>query len=714
MANKLPMAKFSMTMETGKILAWFKQEGDANEKGEAILDIETDKVSIKIESPFAGILLKIIAEKGAVVPVTNTIAIFGESGEDITELLKEVEQEKKVTPPAAGAPRAARAARAKGTQTGGKILASPRAKRLAKENNLDLTNVVGSMPGGEIVEADVIKALAQPRGNRLVPPVKLHPDLTIKGEVDVEGIRKVISDRMYYSLQSAAQLTITTEVDMRAASDFRQQVAKETGERVSFTDILIFVTAASLEKYPKFNASVDPSGEFYSLIETINIGIATAADKGLLVPVLREANKKSLPQVARQARDLTSRTRGDQIALDELGGGTFTITNLGIFGIDAFTPISNPPEIAILGVGRINEKPVAKDGAVVVRPMMVLSLTFDHRIIDGHEGALFLQDLKQLLESAPKLTQLYNKTSFREVRATQLKAATESQLDALAIVIGCGPAGQAFAERLTELGGKVVVVEKDLLGGTCLNRGCIPVRNFLRTLQLKHELATAQEKSFGLNAANVTLDLGQVVDHKNELVQMLRDGLTRSFEQQNIEVVRGTARVVDPHAVEIAMAEETITKTAKYVVIATGTEPTNLPSMPDDESVPLSSSELLDLRDVPSSLTLVGNDAITLTFASMFADLGVHITIISPAKQLLEGFDEEVVAGLVEELELLDVKIILSAAVNGASRTQVAYEAKGVADIAESALVVNLTDRRGVGEELGLADLGIALQNGFP
>ncbi len=711
----LPMPKLGMTMVTGKLLRYLVSEGDSIKKGDIIMEIETDKVSIKAESPFEGVLLKIIAQKGEVIPVNNTVALIGKLGEDLTEALKQVEKEKQQAPPPKPAARAKKTENAKPAGAAGKVLASPRAKALAEQYGIDLSTVTGTKPGGELVEADVIRAMAQRQGSRPAPPVKIHPDLTVKEEVDVGGIRKVIADRMYYSLQSSAQLTLTLDVDMSEAGPFRTRVMKETGEHISFTDVLIFATAAALSKYPKFNASVDPSGEYYSLIQNINIGIATAADKGLLVPVLRDADKRSLPEIAKAARDLTSRTRGDKIGLDELAGGTFTITNLGMFGIDGFTPIVNPPEIAILGVGQITEKPVASKGAVIVHPIMVLSLSFDHRIIDGHEGALFLQDLKQTLESPQKLTQLHNRMMFREVQATQVQAVAKGQLDALAIVIGCGPAGQAFAERMTELGGKIIVVEKDQLGGTCLNRGCIPVRAISRTLQLKHEIELAQEKGLGLSVSNSTLDFHQVITHKNELVQTLREGLIRSFEGQKIEVLPGTAQVLGPNEVEIQTKEGKVRKKAKYIIIATGAHYTALPAIPrtKTKTVPASSDELLELAEIPASLLLVGNDFITATFASIFAELGSKVTILCPTARLLPDFEDDVVDGLIEELGFLDVKVMTNVQVVGVSRTKVTYKGDKADQSAEATLVANLSDRAGNGADLNLETLGVPIKDGF-
>ncbi len=709
------MPKLGMTMQTGKVLRFLVNEGDNVKKGDIIMEIETDKVSIKAESPFEGTLLRIIAKKGDVIPINHTVALIGKPGEDLTEALKQVEKEKQQTPPPKPATRAKKAEKAKQAGPAGKVLASPRAKALAEKYGIDLSTIIGSKPGGELVEADVIQAIAQRQGSRLTPPVKLHPDLTVKEEVDVGGIRKVIADRMYYSLQSSAQLTLTCDVDMSEVGPFRARVMKETGEHISFTDVLIFATAAVLGKYPKFNASVDPSGDYYSLIQNINIGIATAADKGLLVPVLRDADKKSLPEIAKVARDLTSRTRGDKIGLDELTGGTFTITNLGMFGIDGFTPIVNPPEIAILGVGQIIDKPVASKGAIIVHPIMVLSLSFDHRIIDGHEGALFLQELKQILESPQYLTQLHNRMMFCEVQATQVQAVAKGQLDALAIVIGCGPAGQAFAERMTELGGKVVVVERDLLGGTCLNHGCIPVRAISRTLQLKHELELAQEKGLGLSVTNSALDFHQMITHKNELVQTLREGLVRSFEGQKIEVIQGTALVIGPNEVEVQNKDGKVRKKAKYIIIATGAHYTTLPAIPrtKTKTMPASSEELLDLVEIPASLLLVGYDYITATFASIFAELGSKVTILCPSARLLPDFETDVVDGLIEELGFLDVKIQTNVQVVGASRTKVTFKGDKTDESAEAILVANLSQQAGNGGNLGLEALGVPMKEGF-
>jgi len=247
------------------------------------------------------------------------------------------------------------------------------ARKLAKEHGLDLAAIAGTGPGGRITREDVEAALAQPRA---------------KGE-PLKGMRKTIAERMFHSLQSTAQLTITTEADVTALVQRRAQLSKEFG--LTYTDLLIEAVAAALRQHPRLRVTAE--GDALQKHEEINIGIAVALDEGLIVPVIRDADSKDLRRIAEESRVLAEKARNGALSVEDVSGGTFTITNLGMYGVDAFTPIINLPQVAILGVGRIVEKPAVHEGQVAIRSLMTLSLTFDHRIVDGAPAAAFLQEV---------------------------------------------------------------------------------------------------------------------------------------------------------------------------------------------------------------------------------------------------------------------------------------------------------------------------------
>ncbi len=393
------MPKLGMTMENGTITQWLKKEGEQVEKGEKILEIETDKVAIEVEAPAAGVLRKILAVDGEVVPIGQVIAIIADPDEEIdleAILVREV-----TIQPATGisTPSISRPIE----RPAGRIFASPRAKKLAREKNVDLKYVRGTGPDGRIIEKDVTKYLEQPK-NLTKTGVK------IKEIRPIVGIRKVIAERMASSLQTAAQLTITMEADIKEFVRYRNLILplieEKAGIRVSYTEILVKVVAKVLEEFPIVNSVIE-DGKI-KILDEINVGVAVATDEALIVPVVHDANKKSILEISRISKDLISKTRSNKLSLDDLSRGTFTVSNLGTFGVDIFTPILNPPESGILGVGRIVNKWVVRKNKEQpeMTPMMNLSLTWDHRVVDGHVAAQFLSRIKEIIENYSLLFQL--------------------------------------------------------------------------------------------------------------------------------------------------------------------------------------------------------------------------------------------------------------------------------------------------------------------
>ena len=384
MATPIIMPKLGLSMKTGTLGKWLKKEGDNIKKGEALVEVMTDKITNKVESPADGILLKIIAVKGNKLPVGGLMGVLGEAGEDISAIL------------AAGPAPSADAAPAAAAAPGGRVKISPAARKLAEDNGVDYTRISGTGPEGRITREDVEKAIEEGVGSADDrPTIKVQP---------YEGMRKAIGENMLASWNSNAKVTQHVSVDMSGILALRATInegAKDK-DKISVTALLTKAVARAIEINPIVNITLD--GDEVKTLQDINIGMAVAVPDGLIVPVVRNASGKKLAQVNTEINDLAKRGRRNKLDPDEMSGATFTITNLGGYGsVDWFTPIINPPESAILGIGRTIEKPVVVKGEIVIRPMMGLSLSFDHRIIDGAPAAEWLAVLIQLIENPQKI-----------------------------------------------------------------------------------------------------------------------------------------------------------------------------------------------------------------------------------------------------------------------------------------------------------------------
>ena len=396
MATAVILPKLDEAMLTGTIVWWMKDEGDWVEKGESILEIETEKVTFEIEAEESGILSKVVAKEGDEVPVGTVIALILQPGEEAPDVPEPVVVPKAEAPAAAPAapvevPEALKEPR--------DIKASPVARRTAREHGIDIATVQGTGPGGRIVREDVLRAVEESKAVA-AQPVQEEPGLAEQEVVPLSSIRKVIARRMTESFQ-APHFYLTIEVDTREFGETRQQlvplIENETGIRLTVTDLIIKMVAKSLEDNPAVNcAYVDGS---VKLLKRIDIGLVTAVEGGLLVPVIRRADQKSLAEIAQARAELTQRAKDGQLSMVEMRDSTFTVSNLGMFGIDQFSAILQPPEAAILAVSRIADKAVVKDGQIVIRPMMTLTLSIDHRVLDGVVGSQFLQSLKNYIEN---------------------------------------------------------------------------------------------------------------------------------------------------------------------------------------------------------------------------------------------------------------------------------------------------------------------------
>jgi pyruvate dehydrogenase E2 component (dihydrolipoamide acetyltransferase) len=372
MPIEVVMPKFGLTMQEGTIQQWFKAEGETIEAGQPLFEVETEKVLYEVEAPASGTVAKLLYPLEAKVPCANVVAVIAVPGEDVAAVAVEYAT-KTPSVTAQTAPASAPAAQPISVAATGTVAATPAARKLAKERGIDLTTVTGTGPGGRITREDVEAAAAAP---------------ALRG-TGLHGMRKSIAERMFKSLQSTAQLTITSEVDVTPLVARREQL--KTQFNLTYTDMLIEAVAGALVAHPRLRATVE--GDVIQQHDDVNVAIAVALDEGLIVPVIRHADQKSLQQIAEESRALAEKARAGRLDVDDVSDGIFTITNLGMYGIDAFTPIINQPQVAILGVGRIVQKPAVQDGRIAVRSLMVLSLTFDHRIVDGAPAAAFLQDV---------------------------------------------------------------------------------------------------------------------------------------------------------------------------------------------------------------------------------------------------------------------------------------------------------------------------------
>jgi pyruvate dehydrogenase E2 component (dihydrolipoamide acetyltransferase) len=399
MATKILMPKLSDTMTEGVILKWLKKEGEKIKQGETLVEIESDKADMELEAYDSGILRKIMVPEGSKAGIGAPIAIIAEIDEDIAALLTDTphdspitgaEKEKETIKVASSSASSALAA-----ITDERVKASPLAKRLAIENKIELKALSGSGPQGRIIKRDIEPLLK----NAKPSPLKPHAPILQGGHRDVELslIRKTIAKRMQESKQTIPHFYVTIEIDMEPARAFRDQLNTATNSKISFTDILVKTAAITLMGHPNVNATF--LGNSMRQFGEAHIAVAVALDEGLVTPVLRNCEQKTIPQIHDELQDLVTRARSRKLKPEEYQGATFTISNLGMFGVEDFVAIVNPPEGAILAVGAIIEKPVVRKGQVVVGHTMKVTLSSDHRIIDGAVAARFLEEFKRFIEN---------------------------------------------------------------------------------------------------------------------------------------------------------------------------------------------------------------------------------------------------------------------------------------------------------------------------
>ena len=414
MAEIVRMPKLSDTMTEGVVASWLKQVGDEVENGEILAEIETDKATMEFESFFDGVLLHIGVEQGGMAPVDSLLCILGEKGEDISKILKAAAtaaaaEEKVAAPAPAPAPVASPAPAPAAVSTPApapmvpapmvpasneRFKASPLAKKLAEERGLNLAHIPGSGEAGRVVKRDVEAFQAQ-GGQVSTPGIERFT------EVGVSQMRKTIARRLSESKFSAPHFYLTVSIDMEAAMVARKSINDGGEVKISFNDMVVKAAALALKKHPVVNSSWLEDRIRYN--EHVHIGVAVSVDEGLLVPVVRHADGKRMSQIGAEVKEFAGKAREKKLQPSDWEGNTFTISNLGMFGIDEFTAIINAPDSCILAVGGINDVPVVKGGSVVPGHVMKVTLSCDHRSVDGASGAAFLQDFKAFLENPVRM-----------------------------------------------------------------------------------------------------------------------------------------------------------------------------------------------------------------------------------------------------------------------------------------------------------------------
>jgi pyruvate/2-oxoglutarate dehydrogenase complex dihydrolipoamide acyltransferase (E2) component len=395
MAVEVKLSSLGVSITEGTIVRWLRKEGDRVEKGEVLAEVETEKVNFEIISPEAGVLLKVFYGEKTLAPADSTVALVGAPGEDVSSYSLKAREER------AGFDRRAAASEKKGKDVSSGVKAYPAAKMLAKEHGLDLAEVVGTGPEGQISREDVRKYLDQKKGT---PEEERIPEL--EEVIPLVGMRKSIAEAMSLSVRTAAHVTTVAEVDMSELVKLRGELGPEwKKEGVSLTYVPFVLRAAiqGIERFPVVNSQI--VRETLVIKKYIHFGVVVAIPEGLITPVLRRVETKGVKQIALELEEVSRRARERKLTLQDLRGGTITLSNPGVFGAVWATPIIYPPQSALLWMGRIAKTPVVRDEAIVIRSMMYLCLSYDHRALDGSIAAQFLQQARKGLEEPRKLLQ---------------------------------------------------------------------------------------------------------------------------------------------------------------------------------------------------------------------------------------------------------------------------------------------------------------------
>jgi len=528
----------------------------------------------------------------------------------------------------------------------GRAKASPLAKRAAREQNIDLRTVIGTGPDRMIIKEDVDKT--RQSGVQGIFSAPRPPDVLKEGElVPHSGMGLAIARNMMASKVQTAQTYMSNTADAGKIVQYRKQMLQKIqdlhGVKITITDLMMKVTAAAIAEHPVINTRWTDQGTVY--MADVHMGMAMALDDGLIVPVIRDINKKGIAQIAKDRVELIQKGRNKGFLPDDISGSTFTLSAMGMFGTEQFTANINVPENAILAVGAIIDKPVVVDGGIQIRPMMNLTLTYDHRGIDGAEAGKFMRTLMSLVEDpVPVLERRVIPGDMPESRIT---------------IIGGGMGGYPAAIKAARMGARVTLIEKGRLGGVCLNWGCIPTKSLLQSCQV---IKTVTESDlFGVQCGDHQIDLKPIMARKNRVVSQLREGVEKLLAAKKVRVIQGTAQIMDPSSVQVRETDETVQ--SDKVIIASGSRPRKLDLKGMDGPGIWDSDDFLGMKRLPKRVAIIGGGVIGVEFAQILYRLGADVTILEMLDGLVPGVDGEIALALEQRLVEEGIKVFTKATI---------------------------------------------------
>jgi dihydrolipoamide dehydrogenase len=708
MARPILMPKPGQMTEECTLILWRKQVGDPVHKGDVLFEIETDKSTMEVETFEEGVLLSQVVAEGGTAPVNAVCGWIGLAGEAVPQArslapIAPAAPSEPAANPVAPAPAAA-VAPAVTAASDAKI--SPRARRLAEQSGIDPASLAGTGPDGRVVERDVQAAIAKASDDG--QPKRLSQ------------MRRTIAKRLTESWTTKPHFTVTVAVDASRLLSLRAEL-KAAGTSLTVTDFVLAATADTLAEFPDVNARTDGISVWPR--ERVHLGMAVSVPGGLVVPVIRDADKLTVAEIHDRAAALATAARNGTATPDDLAGSTFTVSNLGMFGVEEFSAIINPGEAAILAVSAAIPTPVAVDGRVEVRPLMKLTLSADHRIVDGALGAQFAKALQTRLEAADGF-RLGTTTAAAATPAAPVAPARPRDIDNPnwfdVIVLGAGTGGYSAAFRAAQLGLKVALVDADKIGGTCLHRGCIPTKAILESADLAHRIRE-QGAGLGVVADSVRIDYGATAANKDAVVKRMWTGLRSLVGKNKVEWVAGRGRLDGPSTVVVTLEDGSARSlTANDVVLATGSRVKSLPGLVPDGRRILTSDDVLRWTELPRRLVVIGAGAVGSEFASAFHDLGVTVTLLEYLPAIVPLEDAEMSRELQRSFERRGMTVMTNARFDAAS---VVVREDGVsiavgpdggerAEITADAILV-ATGRAPNTENLGLETTKVVVDRGF-
>ncbi len=736
MARPILMPKPGQMTEECTLTIWRKAVGDPVHRGDVLFEIETDKSTMEVETFEEGVLLAQVAAEGETVPVNGVCGWIGQPGEAIPEAPTPAPMQPaassaapsvpaaapaapSVSAPAASSSAASSASSALVAAPAGDLRISPRARRLAVSAGIDPSTVRGTGPDGRVVERDVQSAIAAGASRGSAAPAAGPAVPGEEAPRPMSRMRRVIAERLTSSWQTTPHFTVTVAADVTRLLALRAQL-KAAGSALTVTDFVLAATADTLAEFPDVNARTDGTSVWPR--SRVHLGMAVSVPSGLVVPVIRDADQLTVAELHDRAASLAAAARAGTASVDDLTGSTFTVSNLGMYGVEEFSAIINPGEAAILAVSAAIPTPVAVEGRVEVRQVMRLTLSADHRIVDGAMGAQFTRALQARLEAAD---------AFRLGTATPPEPARPRLPDDPdwfdLVVLGAGTGGYSAAFRAAQLGLKVALVDADKIGGTCLHRGCIPTKAILELADLAHRVRDTGA-GLGVHTTGVAIDYAAVAANKDAVVRRMWTGLKSLVGKNKVEWVGGRGRLDGPGRVRVLLhgadgtpgaGGERVLK-ANDVILATGSRVKSLPGLAPDGVRILTSDDVLRMVELPASLIVIGAGAVGAEFASAFHDLGTKVTLLEYLPSVVPLEDAEVSRELQRSFERRGISVMTSARFDPASvvtgedgvRITVGPEGGERAELSADAILV-ATGRAPNAEDLGLETTKAVLERGF-